>query len=175
MAPVVVLVGPPGAGKTTVGRLVAQRLGVAFRDTDADVETAAGRPVRDIFVDGGETEFRALERSAVAAALAGHDGVLALGGGAVMDERTRADLGGRPVVFLDVGVKAAASRVGLNRDRPLLLGNPRAQWLRLMEVRRPLYEQVAVATIGTDTSSPDEVAAAVVAALASDHADGSAR
>src|SRR5690242_19629036 len=130
MAPLVLLVGPPGAGKTTVGRLVAQRLGVPFRDTDADVEAHAGRTVADIFVDSGEAEFRALERTAVARALAEHDGVLAVGGGAVLDEGTRDGLAGHTVVFLSVEVKDAASRVGFNRDRPLLLGNPRAQWLR---------------------------------------------
>nr|MCU0266047.1 AAA family ATPase [Actinomycetes bacterium] len=126
MAPVVVVVGPPGAGKTTVGRLVAERLGVAFRDTDTDVEAAAGASVADVFVTEGEAGFRALERTAVAAALADHDGVLALGGGAVLDPGTRDRLVGRTVVFLDVGVADAARRVGFNRDRPLLLGNPRA-------------------------------------------------
>jgi len=169
MAPVVVLVGPPGAGKTTVGELVARRLDAPFRDTDADVAAAAGRPVADIFVDSGEAEFRALERSAVAAALAEHDGVLAVGGGAVLDDGTRARLAGLPVVFLSVEVKDAASRVGFNRDRPLLLGNPRAQWLRLMEARRPLYDEVATATVPTDGRTPDEVADDVVRALAVPH------
>ncbi len=166
MVPAVVLVGPPGAGKTTVGRLVAGRLGVSFRDTDADVEAAAGVPVPDIFVDRGEAEFRRLEAAAVSAALTGHDGVVSVGGGAVLDPATRAALAGLRVVFLDVGVKDAASRVGFNRDRPLLLGNPRAQWLRLMEARRPLYEAVAVATVATDGRTPEEVAADVVRVLA---------
>ncbi len=166
MPPVVVLVGPPGAGKTTVGRLVAQRLGVAFRDTDADVEAAAGAPVADIFVDQGEAAFRRLEAAAAATALAEHDGVLALGGGSVLDAATRQRLAGLRVVFLDVGVKDAAARVGFNRDRPLLLGNPRAQWLRLMTARRPLYEEVAVATVSTDERTPDEVADDVAALLA---------
>lgn len=163
MAPVVVLVGPPGAGKTTVGGLLAERLGVALRDTDQDVAEAAGCSVADIFVDQGEAAFRALETPAVTAALAQHDGVVALGGGAVMDEGTRERLRGHRVVFLDVSVKDAASRVGFNRDRPLLLGNPRAQWLRLMERRRAFYEQVAVAVVSTDGRTPDDVAAEVAA------------
>jgi shikimate kinase len=170
MAPVVVLVGPPGAGKSTVGRLVAGRLGVPFRDTDDDVEAAAGMSVSDIFVDLGEARFRQLETAAVSAALTGHDGVLALGGGAVMDPATRSALAGRQVVFLDVGVKDAASRVGFNRDRPLLLGNPRAQWLRLMQARRSLYEEVALATVRTDGRAPDEVAADVARVLAGEAA-----
>ena len=164
--PVVVLIGPPGAGKSTVGRLVAERLGVGFRDTDADVETAAGRSISDIFVDDGEAAFRVLERAAVAEALASHDGVLAVGGGAVLDESTQKALAGRRVVFLDVGIKDAASRVGFNRDRPLLLGNPRAQWVKLMEVRRPVYERLATATVLTDGRTPEDAADEILALLA---------
>jgi shikimate kinase len=164
--PVVVLIGPPGAGKSTVGRLVAERLGVAFRDTDADVETAAGRSISDIFVDDGEAAFRVLERAAVAEALASHDGVLAVGGGAVLDETTQTALAGHRVVFLDVGIKDAANRVGFNRDRPLLLGNPRAQWVKLMEVRRPVYERLATATVLTDGRGPEDIADEIVALLA---------
>jgi len=165
MPPRVVLVGPPGSGKSTAARLVASRLSVPSRDTDVDVELAAGMPISDIFVEHGEDHFRGLERAAVAAALKEHDGVLALGGGAILDERTRADLRGRAVVFLDVSIKDAASRVGFNRDRPLLLGNPRAQWTRLMEARRGLYEEVATATVQTDGRTPDEVADQIVAVL----------
>jgi shikimate kinase len=163
MAPVLVIVGPPGAGKTTAAREVADRLGVGFRDTDGDVETAAGISVADIFVEHGEVRFRSLERAAVAAALAEHDGVLAVGGGAVLDADTRANLTGRPVAFLDVGIKDAASRIGFNRDRPLLLGNPRAQWVRLMEQRRSFYEEVAATTVSTDNRTPDQVADDLVA------------
>jgi len=165
VSPLVVLVGPPGAGKTTVGSLVAQRRGVAFRDTDTDVEQNAGLSVSEIFVDRGEPEFRDLERAAVKAALVEHDGVLALGGGAVMDDGTRALLAGHTVVFLDVGLSDAAGRIGLNRDRPLLIGNPRAQLRSMLEQRRPLYDEVATVTVSTDGRTPDEVAAAVEAVL----------
>lgn len=164
--PLVVLVGPPGAGKTTVGVLLAERFGVGFRDTDADIEAVAGKPIPDIFVDDGEPHFRALEHRAVADALAAHPGVLALGGGAVMDAETRKLLAAHPVVFLDVELADAVRRVGLDAPRPLLVGNPRARWRELMEQRRPLYEEVASAVVATAGRTPEEVAADVAAALA---------
>jgi shikimate kinase len=165
VTPLVVLVGPPGAGKSTVGRLVAQRRGVSFRDTDADVEEATGSSISDIFVDRGEAAFRELEHDAVRRAVTDHDGVLAVGGGAVIDVDTRALLASQRVAFLDVGLTDAAARVGLNRDRPLLLGNLRSQLRAMLEQRRPLYAEVATVTISTDGRSPDDVAAAVEAAL----------
>ncbi|WUH94713.1 shikimate kinase [Streptomyces sp. NBC_00433] len=163
--PAVVLVGPPGAGKTTVGRILADRLGVGYRDTDADIEAAAGSPIPDIFIDQGEPHFRDLERTAVRDALAGHGGVLSLGGGAIMDETTRALLRGLPVVFLDVGLHAAVRRVGLDAPRPLLAVNPRQSWRDLMEKRRPLYTEVARVVVGTDEGTPEDVAEAVLHAL----------
>jgi shikimate kinase len=165
VTPLVVLVGPPGAGKTTVGRLVADRRGVAFRDTDEDIEIRSGTSISDIFVDRGEAAFRELERGAVRSALAEHDGVLAVGGGAVIDDGTRALLAPQRVVFLDVGLGAAAARVGFNRDRPLLLGNPRAQLRVMLAERRPFYDEVATVTISTDERTPEQVATAIEAVL----------
>jgi shikimate kinase len=163
--PRVVLIGPMGAGKTTVGRLLAERWGVSFRDTDDEVERAEGRTISDIFVDSGEEHFRALERTAVVQALGGHPGVLALGGGAVMAPETRAALAGHRVVFLRVGLTDAAARVGLGSARPLLLGNVRGTMKALLDVRTPVYESVAVASVDTDGRTPDEVADLVVQVL----------
>ncbi len=148
--PLVVLVGPPGAGKTTVAEELARRWGAAVRDTDRDIEAGHGATVQEIFIDHGEQHFRALEEQAVATALAEHDGVLALGGGAVLSAATRSALVGHQVVFLDVGLSAAASRVGLGAGRPLLLGNVRSQLKSLMDARRPLYTEVATHTVVTD-------------------------
>ncbi|MFJ4850222.1 MULTISPECIES: shikimate kinase [unclassified Streptomyces] len=164
-APVVVLVGPMGVGKTTVGELLAERLGVSCRDTDADIVEAEGRPISDIFVEDGEEHFRALEARAVRAALAEHPGVLALGGGAVLDADTRGLLAGLPVVFLDMDVAEAVKRVGLDAARPLLAVNPRRQWRELMDARRPLYTEVARAVVSTADRTPEDVADAVLDAL----------
>jgi shikimate kinase len=154
-----------GAGKSTVGRILAERWGLAFRDSDDDVEAADGRVISDIFVESGEPHFRALERAAVERALAEHDGVLAVGGGAVMDQTTRAAMAGHRVVFLKVGLTDAASRVGLGSSRPLLLGNVRATMKALLEERTPVYESVATVAVDTDGHTPDEVASLVEEAL----------
>jgi shikimate kinase len=159
--PVLVLIGPPGAGKSTIGRLVASRLGVPFSDTDDMVVEADGRSVSDIFVEDGEPAFRELERAAVLQALR-RPGVVSLGGGAVMDPRTQADLAEHPVVFLDVRIADAAGRVGFNASRPLLSVNPRAQWTALMTERRPVYERVARARVDTAGRAPDDIADEVV-------------
>ena len=169
-APLLVLVGPPASGKTTVGTAVAGRLGAVFRDTDQDIENLAGCSVADLFVTEGEPHFRALEEQAVATALAGHDGVLALGGGAVTSATTRELLvaygrDGGVVVWLDVDLPSAAKRVGLSRDRPILGVNPRAMLRHMLETRAPLYGEVATLTVQTGGRTPEDVVAEVLAAL----------
>ena len=160
--PCAVLIGAPGAGKSTVGRRVAGRLGVDFRDTDADIVAAAGKPVSDIFVEDGEAAFRSLEREAVARALREHTGVLSLGGGAVTDPHTRQLLADEFVVWLRVDAGHAAARVGLTGARPLLLGNVRGRLITLLEERTPLYEEVSDVVVDTDEKSVDAVVDAVV-------------
>jgi len=140
-------------------------LGVELRDTDEAIEVHQGRSISDIFLDEGEPRFRELERAEVAASLASHSGVLSLGGGAVMDPMTAAALVGHTVVFLDVGIAAAAKRVGFDRSRPLLALNPRAQWIRMMEVRRPTYERLATFTVQTAGREPQDIAAEIVQEL----------
>ncbi len=163
--PCVVLTGPPGSGKTTVGRALAAMLGVAFRDTDHAIEVEQGQSISDIFLDQGEPRFRELERAEVASSLASHTGVLSLGGDAVMDPVTQAALAGLTVVFLDVGIADAAKRVGFDRSRPLLAMNPRAQWVQMMETRRPTYERLATFSVQTAGRSPREIAAEIVERL----------
>ncbi|MCW2794946.1 shikimate kinase [Nocardioides sp.] len=165
MTPRAVLVGPMGAGKTTVARLLASHWGIEARDTDADIEATDGRSVSDIFLESGEEHFRALERAAVAAALASHDGVLALGGGAVLDSGTRELLADHRVVFLRVGLADAVKRVGLGTSRPLLLGNVRSRIKALLDERTPIYESVATISVDTDQRSPEDVAEAIREAL----------
>lgn len=164
-APRAVLIGTMGAGKTTVGRLVADALGVGFADTDELIKDRAGKSVQEIFVDDGEPAFRELERAVVAEALATHEGVLSLGGGAVLDPATQALLAAHRVVFLRVGLAEAAKRVGLGVGRPLLLGNIRSRVKQLLDERTPVYEGLARTTVETDGRGPDEVAAEIVTAL----------
>lgn len=163
--PIAVLVGPPGAGKTTVGALLAARLGTGFRDSDDLIERAQGRSISDIFVDDGEAAFRVMERETVLAALGEGGGVLALGGGAVLDEQVQAALASHVVVFLDVAIADASKRVGFDGSRPLLAVNPRASWTRLMQARRPVYEAVSTIRVDTAGRTPDEVLDALLAEL----------
>jgi shikimate kinase len=168
--PALVVVGPPASGKTTVGTRVATALGLAFRDTDADVEAATGTSIADLFVDQGEPHFRALEEQAVARALAEHDGVLALGGGAVTSPVTRQALvaygrAGGAVLWLDVDVPSAARRAGLSRNRPLLAVNPRAMLRTMLEARAPLYAEVATMTVPTSARPIEDVVSDVLAAV----------
>ena len=173
---VAVLIGPPGAGKSTVGPLLAALLGAEFAETDQMVEEVAGKPVSDIFLTDGEPAFRDLERTAAARALAQHPGIVALGGGAVMDLPTRERLARHRVVYLQTGFAAAVRRVGLDTPRPLLLGNPRARMRELLAQRLPVYESLAWITVVTDDRDPqeiaDEIAAAVTARIAAAAGEG---
>ncbi|MET9456048.1 shikimate kinase [Streptomyces canus] len=163
--PQVVLVGPMGVGKSTVGQLLAERLGVGYRDTDDDIVAEQSRTIAEIFVDEGEPAFRAIEKAAVRRALAEHDGVLALGGGSILDVDTRALLAGQQVVYLSMDVEEAVKRTGLNAARPLLAVNPRKQWRELMEARRHLYESIATTVVATDGRTPEEVTRIALDAL----------
>lgn len=165
MTPRVVLVGPMGAGKTTVAQLLAKQWDVTARDTDHDIEATAGKPVSEIFVDDGEATFRKLEVTAVAEALANHDGVLALGGGAVLADVTQKNLAGHTVVYLQVGLADAVKRVGLGTGRPMLLGNVRARIKQLLDERAPIYAAVATITVDTDGRSAEDVAAEIITRL----------
>jgi shikimate kinase len=165
VSPAVVLVGPPGALVAEAGQALAARLGAPLVDTDDEVSAAAGKPVAEIFVDDGEQAFRELERAAVDRALGASGAVVVLGSGAVVDPLVEEALRGQVVAFLDVDVAPAARRLGFSRERPVGLGNPRAQWLRLLERRRPIYERVATITVSTDDRTPEEIADEVASAL----------
>lgn len=167
------MIGPPGAGKTTVGALVAARLGLGFVDADVVIEEAAGKPVGDIFVQDGEEAFRALERAAAARLIDSHPGVLALGGGAILDPGTRDRLAGQRVVYLETGFASAVRRTGLDAPRPLLLGNPRARMKALLEERLPVYASLAWITVPTDDREPEDIAEEIATRLASGTGNGS--
>ncbi|BBH63560.1 shikimate kinase [Actinoplanes sp. OR16] len=166
MAPVAVLVGVMGAGKTTVGTALAAQLGVPFADTDTVIEERAGKPIPEIFVDDGEDTFRAMERAVVAECLETFAGVLALGGGAILDEGTRKLLSHHRVIFLSVELSDAVKRVGLGAGRPLLAMNPRATLRHLMEQRKPLYLEVATHTVTTDGREPADLADEIAGLIA---------
>ena len=158
--PHAILIGPPGAGKSSVGKALGQRLSTNFADTDLLIEKQSGLRVSEIFLDEGEPFYRELEREIVLRELADFDGVLALGGGAVMnpDVEQALRLSSDPIFFLDVSLSSAAPRIGFNRDRPLLVGNPRAKWQELMNIRRPIYETLATHIVSTDSGTPSQIA-----------------
>jgi shikimate kinase len=167
MAPRVILIGPMGSGKTTIGQLVASKLGIAFRDTDHVIEERAGKSVSDIFLEDGEDEFRILEKKVLRDELLSDDTVLALGGGAPISVDAQSALRAiaSPVVYLDISLATVAPRIGFNRDRPLLLHNPRGQWQTLMEARRPIYQSIADSVIDVNEKSESEIVTLILEVL----------
>ncbi|CAN2199120.1 AroK Shikimate kinase [Candidatus Nanopelagicaceae bacterium] len=167
MPPRVILIGPMGSGKTTIGQLVASHLGIAFRDTDHVIEERAGKSVSDVFLEDGENEFRVLEKKVLRDELLSDDTVLALGGGAPISVDAQSALRAiaSPVIYLDISLATVAPRIGFNRDRPLLLHNPRGQWQTLMEARRPIYESIADTVIDVNEKSESEIVALVLEGL----------
>ena len=153
------LIGPPGAGKSSIGKSLAKRMNLNFIDTDELIENRSGKKISDIFLEDGEAGFRTLEKESVLEALRQADSIISLGGGAVLDSETQSVLREmNRVVYLEVSISNAAPRIGFNRDRPLLLGNPRQQWLSLMEHRKPIYESLAKYRVSTDNRKVNEVA-----------------
>lgn len=159
MTPQIVLIGPPGAGKTSIGRSLAKSLAVDFADTDSLIESDQGKSVAQIFVDDGEPFFREVEERICCAAVKERNGVLSLGGGAVLTPSVAEAIqqSGSEVIFLDVSLAVAAPRIGFNRDRPLLLNNPRQQWQKLLDARRPVYESLATKTIEVGSRSVNQI------------------
>ena len=161
----IILIGPPGAGKSTIGHSLAKKMKVKFADTDSMIEAKLDKKISDIFVDLGEPVFRAEELKVLAEVLQSDNGVVSLGGGAPISAPAQELIrsSGATVIFLDISLGKAAARVGFNRDRPLLLGNPRAQWNELMSSRRPIYESLATAVVPVDDRTVNEICADILA------------
>jgi len=156
----IVLIGPPGAGKSSIGKALARQLSMDFIDSDNEIEKIANKKIAEIFVDDGEAVFRKIEVEVVSRLLNDFSGIIALGGGApinpeIQNQLQTADFS---IVFIDVSISQAANRIGFNKDRPLLLINPRQQWMSLMSQRRPIYEKLATQTVSSDGQKPAEVA-----------------
>ena len=157
-----------GSGKTTIGRIIAARLGLSFRDTDHVIEEEGGKSVSEIFLEDGEDAFRALEKSVLRQELLSDDTVLALGGGAPMslDAQSALRAIASPVIYFDISLSSVAPRIGFNRDRPLLLNNPRGQWELLMQERRPVYESIANTVIDVNGKSEKDIVAEILLVIA---------
>jgi shikimate kinase len=164
----VVLIGAPGSGKSTVGAALAKMLALDFIDTDQLIEEREGKAITDIFVVDGEPHFRAVELETLKHVLTLNDVVISLGGGAPISDQAQQLINSSEstVVFLDVALATAAPRVGFNRDRPLLLGNPRAQWQALSDKRRPIYEALADVSIKVDDMSVEAITSEIEKSLA---------
>ena len=169
MSKKIVLIGPPGAGKSTVGRALAKLLNLDFIDSDKEIERVTGRKISEIFVEDGEDFFRKIELSTVKELLNNFNGVISLGGGAPINSEIQKMLqnGNFEVIFLDVSISQAANRIGFNKERPLLLVNPRQQWIKLMNDRRSIYENVSNQYLLTDSKKPAEAAEEIATILGS--------
>ena len=167
MAPRAIFIGPMGSGKSTIGKAVANALDLPFRDTDSIIEELEHLPVSQIFIDKGEEYFRAIEKKVLRDELLSDGSILALGGGAPisMDAQSALKVSSAPVIYLDISLANVAPRIGFNRDRPLLLHNPRGQWQTLMEVRRPIYESIANVVIDVNGKTQKKIVEEVLGAL----------
>jgi shikimate kinase len=167
MAPRAIFIGPMGSGKSTIGKAVASVLGLPFRDTDSIIEEREEMPVSQIFIDKGEEYFRAVEKKVLRDELLNDGSILALGGGAPIsvDAQSALKVSSAPVIYLDISLASVAPRIGFNRDRPLLLHNPRGQWQTLMEVRRPIYESIANIVIDVNGKSQKQIVKEALGAL----------
>jgi len=167
MAPRVILIGPMGSGKTTIGSLLAEKLGLSFRDTDHLIEEQEKKSVSQIFLDQGEDAFRAIEKRVLRDELLTDGTVLSLGGGAPIsiDAQSALRAISSYIIFLDISLSTVVPRIGFNRDRPLLLNNPRGQWQTLMEARRPIYEALADVIINVDDKSEEEIVTIALSSL----------
>ena len=159
----IILIGPPGSGKTSVGKLLAKRLDRSFVDTDRVIEERTGRKIAEIFAEDGEASFRKVERDVVLEVLDSDQEVISLGGGSVLNEEIQRRLSHEPgVVYLQVSISNAAPRVGFNKDRPLLMLNPRQRWIELMVERKPIYENLGRVAFSTDNKKPEEVVTEII-------------
>jgi len=167
MPPRLILIGPMGSGKTTIGQLLATNLNLTFRDTDQVIESETGKTVSEIFLDQGEDKFRALEKAVLRKELLTDETILALGGGAPIsiDAQSALRAIASPVIYFDISLASVAPRIGFNRDRPLLLHNPRGQWETLMQERRPIYESIADIVIDVNAKSEQAIVAEILGAV----------
>ena len=167
MAPRAIFIGPMGSGKSTIGKAVASALGLPFRDTDSIIEEREEMPVSQIFIDKGEDYLRTVEKKVLRDELLNDGSILALGGGAPIsvDAQSALKVSSAPVIYLDISLASVAPRIGFNRDRPLLLHNPRGQWQTLMEVRRPIYESIANVVIDVNGKSQKQIVEEALGAL----------
>ena len=164
MAKSIILIGPPGSGKSTIGKALSRKLNISFTDTDDLIEARTGTSISQIFIDQGEPWFRQLEQEVLQDEVSKLDGVLSLGGGAPLSDPAQVLLrnSAATIIYLDVSLATAAPRVGFNRDRPLLLNNPRGSWQALMDKRRPIYEDLATHIVNVDERAPREIVEEIV-------------